>query len=66
MNMRSLIHTDKEYRSWITEISEEYKRSQIKAATKVNSEMLKFYWSLGKKITEKRRAYNWGIISLKT
>ena len=58
--MSNLLHTVKEYRRWITEISEEYKRSQIKAATKVNSEMLKFYWSLGKEITEKRSAYNWG------
>ena len=52
--MSNLLHTDKEYRRWITEISEEYKRSQIKAAKKVNSEMLKFYWNLGKEITEKR------------
>ena len=58
--MSNLLHTDKEYRRWISEISEQYKRSQIKAATKVNSEMLKFYWSLGKEITEKRSAYNWG------
>ena len=58
--MSNLLNTDKEYCRWITKISEEYKRSQIKAATKVNNEMLKFYWSLGKEITEKRREYNWG------
>ena len=60
MDMSNLLHTDKEYNRWITKISDEYKRSQIKAATKVNSEMLKFYWSLGKEITEKRSEYNWG------
>lgn len=34
----------------IEELSQRYKHSQIKAATYVNSEMLQFYWSLGKDI----------------
>ena len=36
-----------EYNAWIGGIARRFKQSQIKAATAVNVEMLKFYWSLG-------------------
>lgn len=39
--------TDKDYASWIEELSQRYRKSQIKAATHVNSEVLQFYWALG-------------------
>ena len=39
---------DDQYRQWIAELSKRYQRSQIKAATSVNSEMLGFYWPLGR------------------
>ena len=41
---------DDQYRQWIADLSKRYQRSQIKAATSVNSEMLGFYWSLGRDI----------------
>lgn len=43
------IFNKKEYNEWINELSEKYRRSQIKASISVNSEMLRFYWELGKK-----------------
>lgn len=36
-----MIITDTDYINWIDELKQRYKRSQIKAAIKVNSEMLK-------------------------
>ncbi len=42
---------DKEFKSWVKGISQKYKRSQIKAAIKVNDEMLAFYYDLGKEIS---------------
>ncbi len=48
--MSSEVIFDKEYKNWISEISIRFKRSQIKAATKVNEEMLLFYWELGRDI----------------
>ena len=48
--MSKLIKTDAEYSRWIQELKERYRRSQIKAATRVNCEMLRFYWSLGRDI----------------
>lgn len=43
--MTHLANIDKNYSSWIEELSQRYKHSQIKAATHVNSEMQQFYWS---------------------
>lgn len=49
-----LIKTDDTYRSWIREVSSRFRKSQIKAAVKVNEEMLRFYWSLGKDLSERK------------
>lgn len=48
--MSKLIKTDSEYSNWIRELKERYRRSRVKAATQVNREMLRFYWSLGRDI----------------
>lgn len=55
-----LIKTDENYRCWIWEISSRFRKSQIKAAVKVNDEMLRFYWSLGRDLTERKAATNIG------
>lgn len=47
---KELMTFDKKYKNWISDISSKFKRSQIKAASKVNEEMLKFYWELGRDI----------------
>ena len=56
----NLIKTDAAYRSWIQEVSSRFRRSQIKAAVKVNDEMLRFYWSLGRDMESKKDSYAWG------
>ena len=45
------IQVDESYRSWLRELSDRFKKSQIKAAVRVNSEMLQFYWSVGRDIS---------------
>lgn len=50
LRMSRLIKTDAEYSKWIQELKDRYRRNQIKAATQVNREMLRFYWSLGRDI----------------
>lgn len=45
------------YREWLQEVSKEFKRSQIKAAVNVNSEMLRFYYYLGCKILELKNEF---------
>ena len=40
--MSELMLLDKEYKNWIYELGERYRKSQIKAAIRVNNEMLFF------------------------
>ena len=42
--MSQLIKMDEEYAQWIQRIGKRFKNMQVKAATRVNYEMLKFYW----------------------
>lgn len=51
---------NEEYRQWVERLSRRYKQSQIKAAARVNSAMLEFYWMLGRDIEEKYAAARWG------
>lgn len=58
--MADLLTIDKEYSNWIHEVSQRYRKSQIKAAIRVNDEMLRFYWSLGRDIVEMHAESKWG------
>ncbi len=49
--MNSLMKSDEFYKKWIEEVSNRFRLSQIKAAVKVNDEMLRFYFSLGRDIS---------------
>lgn len=58
--MKNIATIDKDYKQWISEIRGRYRQSQIKAAVKVNSEMLQFYWSLGYDIVERKMENTYG------
>jgi predicted nuclease of restriction endonuclease-like (RecB) superfamily len=49
-----------EYKNWLGSIKSKFQRSQIQASISVNRELLKFYWELGKEISEKEKQYRWG------
>ena len=51
---------DKEYALWIAELAQRYRSSQIKAAIKVNDEMLRFYWSVGEDIVRRQYENRYG------
>lgn len=57
---KSINILDQDYSLWIQDLSKRYRRSQIKASIKVNSEMLKFYWSLGRDIVAMKAESRWG------
>lgn len=51
---------DKDYTLWVKELVKRYRGSQIKAAIKVNKELLRYYWELGKDIEEKQADNKYG------
>ena len=57
--MSDILLKNKDYRDWIADVSKRFRQSQLKAAVKVNSEMLRFYWALGLELKEKKKEYTW-------
>ena len=57
--------TNERYTAWIESLSVRYRESQIKAAVAVNTEMLKFYFGLGRDIVLMEKDQPWGSGFLK-
>lgn len=58
--MNNLIKADNEYQQWLANLKKRIKQSQIKAAVKVNTELLELYWSIGSDIVKKQTESDWG------
>ena len=57
---KGLTIIDKDYTRWVEDLSVRYRQSQIKAAVRVNQEVLKYYWELGRDIEEMHVEERWG------
>ncbi len=55
-----------EYKVWIEDIKNRIRQSQIKAAVKVNYELLELYWGIGRDIVAKQKNAKWGDAFLST
>ena len=64
--MSELIKADNEYKEWIAGISTDFRKSQIRASMKINDEMLRFYWKLGKGISSMSEQFGYGMGFYKT
>ena len=64
--MSALIKADNEYKEWISRISTDFRKSQIRASMKINDEMLRFYWKLGKGISFMSEQFGYGMGFYKT
>ena len=64
--MSELFKADNEYKEWIAGISTDFRRSQIRASMKINDEMLRFYWKLGKGISSMSEQFGYGTRFYKT
>ena len=54
------VFLDAEYARWIHDVKDRYRKTQIKAAVKVNSELLAFNWELGRDLAMKKMEETWG------
>ncbi len=62
--MNEILNT-KEYKIWLKDLKQKVRQAQLKAAVKVNSTLLEFYWELGADIVEKQKNVSWGSGFLK-
>jgi len=51
---------DNEYKQWLISLKSRIRQSQIKAAVKVNAELLLLYWDLGRDIVARQMEAAWG------
>ena len=51
---------DKEYVEWLADVKTRFRQSQIKASIRVNTDMLDFYWSIGRDLVALRAEERWG------
>ncbi len=58
--MKQIIVKDEGYSNWLKELKQKVRFVQVKAAVKVNSELLLFYWELGRDIVDKQKNTKWG------
>lgn len=58
--MSKLIRINTEYQEWFAELKLRIRQRQIKAAVKVNTELIRMYWDLGRDIVEKQSETKWG------
>ena len=49
-----------EFKSWVSKLKKDIRHAQVKAAIKVNTELLRLYWRMGADICEKQKLASWG------
>lgn len=57
---RDGVLADKGYVEWLSEVKDRFSQSQVKAAIRVNTFMLEFYWSIGRDLAALRAEERWG------
>ena len=54
------VKLDDDYIQWIQDVKQRFRKTQIKAAVKVNSEQLLFNWQLGRDLVIRKAEEKWG------
>ncbi len=57
---RDRVITEEIYVEWLHEVKSRFRKSQLKAAVRVNTAMLEFYWGLGRDIVAMHAESKWG------
>ena len=58
--MKEISIIDEKYVQWVKSLVAKFRQSQVKAAVKVNTEVLRFYWELGRDIVERDAENQYG------
>lgn len=52
--------SNSDFKSWVSQLKHDIRSAQIKAAIKVNTELLRLYWHMGADICKKQKSASWG------
>jgi len=59
-NINQTLAQDPDYEAWVNNLSSRYMQSQVRAAVGINTEQLKYYWSVGRDIISMNVEERWG------
>lgn len=65
MTTNTTLCIDNDYSLWLCNLKKRLRSSQLKAAMKVNEEMLQLYWSIGEELVKLKVEQRWGSGILK-
>lgn len=65
MTTNTTLYIDNDYSLWLCNLKKRLRSSQLKAAMKVNEEMLQLYWSIGEELVKLKVEQRWGSGILK-
>ena len=60
VNAGTSVAGNRQYREWVKSLKAKIRRAQAKAAVRVNVELLRLYWGMGRDIAEKRMEAEYG------
>ena len=60
VNAGASVAGNRQYREWVKSLKAKIRRAQAKAAVRVNVELLRLYWGMGRDIAEKRMEAEYG------
>lgn len=52
--------SDSSFKGWVSQLKKDIRGAQIRAAIKVNAELLRLYWRMGAEICKKQETASWG------
>ena len=52
--------SNSEFKNWVSQLKKDIRSAQVKAAIKVNTELLRLYWRMGTDICKKQKLASWG------
>ena len=60
MTKKELSFLSKHYKSFLADIKSKIISARISAARRINKDLIKLYWDIGKAIVERQQKYGWG------
>jgi hypothetical protein len=60
--MKNTLLNNKEYKDWLVDIKTKVRKAQLKAAVKVNTELLSLYWELARILFQSKNMLNGGTV----
>ena len=52
--------SNSDFKRWVSQLKQDIRSAQIRAAIKVNTELLRLYWRMGADICENQKSASWG------